>query len=51
MFGFQMGGGLTYQAPRWSIGMSCKGGVYANDATGQPCSTSRRTTLTMPTVS
>jgi hypothetical protein len=35
MFGIQLGGGLTYQAPRWSIGMSGKGGVYANNATGQ----------------
>jgi hypothetical protein len=35
MFGFQLGGGVTYQAPRWSIGMSCKGGIFANDATGQ----------------
>jgi len=35
MFGFQLGTGLTYQAPRWSIGMSGKGGVYANNATGQ----------------
>ncbi len=35
MIGFQLGGGFTYQAPRWSIGISCKGGVFANDATGQ----------------
>ncbi|MCI0335488.1 MAG: BBP7 family outer membrane beta-barrel protein [Planctomycetes bacterium] len=35
MIGFQLGGGFTYQAPRWSIGISCKGGIFANDATGQ----------------
>jgi hypothetical protein len=35
MIGVQMGGGLTYQAPRWSIGINFKGGIYANDATGQ----------------
>jgi hypothetical protein len=35
MFGFQLGTGLTYQAPRWSLGFSCKGGIFANDATGQ----------------
>jgi hypothetical protein len=35
MFGFQMGTGLTYQAPRWSLGVTCKGGVFINDATGQ----------------
>jgi hypothetical protein len=35
MIGFQLGGGITYQAPRWSIGMSCRGGVYANDASGR----------------
>jgi hypothetical protein len=34
MFGFQMGTGLTYQAPRWSLGATCKGGVFVNDATG-----------------
>jgi hypothetical protein len=34
MIGFQLGTGLTYQAPRWSLGVNCKGGVYANDATG-----------------
>ena len=28
LFGFQMGTGMTYQAPRWSIGASVKGGVY-----------------------
>jgi hypothetical protein len=35
MIGMQLGGGLTYQAPRWSIGISGKGGIYANNATGQ----------------
>lgn len=35
MIGIQLGGGITYQAPRWSIGLSCRGGVFANDATGQ----------------
>lgn len=34
MIGLQLGGGMTYQAPRWSFGVSCKGGIYANDATG-----------------
>jgi hypothetical protein len=35
MFGFQMGTGLTYQAPRWSLGTTLKGGVFVNDATGR----------------
>jgi hypothetical protein len=35
MIGLQLGGGVTYQAPRWSIGIDCRGGIYANDATGQ----------------
>jgi hypothetical protein len=34
MFGFQMGTGLTYQAPRWSLGTTVKGGVFLNRATG-----------------
>jgi len=34
LFGFQLGGGLTYQASRWSIGTLLKGGVYLNDALG-----------------
>src|SRR6266480_6088354 len=34
MFGFQMGTGLTYQAPRWSLGTTAKGGVFLNRATG-----------------
>lgn len=34
LVGFQMGTGMTYQAPRWSIGASCKGGVFLNDALG-----------------
>jgi hypothetical protein len=33
MIGMQLGTGLTYQAPRWSLGVTCKGGIYANDAT------------------
>ena len=35
MFGYQMGTGVTYQAPRWSIGTFAKGGVFLNRATGQ----------------
>jgi len=35
MFGFQMGTGLTFQAPRWSVGATCKGGVFLNDALGR----------------
>jgi hypothetical protein len=34
MFGFQMGGGLTYQTGRWSMGTRVKGGVFVNDASG-----------------
>ncbi len=34
MVGFQMGTGLTYQAPRWSVGATAKGGVFLNDALG-----------------
>jgi Putative beta barrel porin-7 (BBP7) len=34
LFGYQMGTGITYQAPRWSIGTQAKGGVYLNRATG-----------------
>src|SRR5262249_23644011 len=35
LFGFQMGTGITYQAPRWSIGATVKGGVFLNDALGR----------------
>jgi hypothetical protein len=35
MFGYQMGVGLTYQAPRWSVGTFAKGGVFLNRATGR----------------
>ncbi len=35
LFGFQSGGGITYQAPRWSVGFLGKGGVYLNDALGR----------------
>src|SRR5262249_18273017 len=34
MLGVQLGTGTTYQAPRWSIGANCKGGVFVNDASG-----------------
>lgn len=34
LFGFQLGTGITYQAPRWSIGAIPKGGVYINNANG-----------------
>ena len=34
LFGFQTGAGATYQAPRWSFGVRCKGGVFLNDAVG-----------------
>jgi hypothetical protein len=34
MLGFQLGTGMTYQAPRWSIGANAKGGVFVNRATG-----------------
>lgn len=32
LFGFQVGGGVSYQASRWSVGFLTKGGVYLNDA-------------------
>lgn len=35
MFGFQLGAGITYQAPRWSLGATAKGGVFVNDASGR----------------
>jgi hypothetical protein len=35
MFGYQMGTGATYQAPRWSLGAFAKGGVFLNRATGE----------------
>jgi len=35
MIGFQLGTGLTYQAPRWSLGGTAKGGVFINDALGR----------------
>jgi hypothetical protein len=35
MFGFQMGAGLTFQASRWSLGTTVKGGVFVNDASGR----------------
>jgi hypothetical protein len=35
MFGYQMGTGMTYQAPRWSIGTFVKGGVFLNRASGR----------------
>jgi hypothetical protein len=34
LFGFQMGTGTTFQAPRWSIGGTAKGGVFLNSALG-----------------
>lgn len=34
LFGFQAGGGLTYQTPRWSVGTRVKGGIFVNDALG-----------------
>jgi hypothetical protein len=34
-FGYQMGTGATYQAPRWSLGAFAKGGVFLNRATGE----------------
>jgi hypothetical protein len=34
LFGYQMGTGMTYQAPRWSLGTHVKGGVFLNRATG-----------------
>lgn len=33
MFGFQLGGGFTYEHGRWSAGISTKLGVYLNDVT------------------
>jgi hypothetical protein len=35
MFGFQLGTGMTYQAPRFSVGATAKGGVFLNDALGR----------------
>jgi hypothetical protein len=35
LFGFQLGTGMTYQAPRWSLGATAKGGVFLNDALGR----------------
>jgi hypothetical protein len=35
MFGLQLGGGMTYEASRWSLGLHAKGGVYLNDALGR----------------
>jgi hypothetical protein len=35
MFGVQIGGGMTYQASRWSAGVFGRGGVYLNDALGR----------------
>jgi hypothetical protein len=34
LFGFQLGTGVTYQAPRWSFGGNVKGGVFLNSALG-----------------
>jgi hypothetical protein len=34
LFGFQLGTGMTYQSKRWSLGISCRGGIYINDASG-----------------
>jgi hypothetical protein len=34
-FGYQMGTGLTFQAPRWSLGTTAKGGVFLNRASGE----------------
>jgi hypothetical protein len=34
MFGLQLGTGITYEAPRWSLGFTCKGGIFFNDALG-----------------
>lgn len=34
MFGFQTGGGLTWQTGRWSVGGRVKGGLFVNDASG-----------------
>jgi hypothetical protein len=35
LFGVQLGTGLTYEAPRWSLGVTCKGGIFINDALGR----------------
>jgi hypothetical protein len=35
LFGYQMGTGVTYQAPRFSVGTNVKGGVFVNRATGE----------------
>jgi hypothetical protein len=35
LFGLQMGGGLTYEAARWSLGAGTKMGFYVNDAKGR----------------
>jgi len=32
LIGLQLGAGFTYETARWSIGLSGKGGAYANDA-------------------
>jgi hypothetical protein len=34
LFGFQTGGGITYEGRRWSLGFFGKGGVFLNDALG-----------------
>jgi hypothetical protein len=31
LFGFQLGTGMAYQAPRFSLGVTVKGGVFLND--------------------
>lgn len=35
LFGLQLGGGVKYQAPRWSVGLFGKGGIFLNDALGR----------------
>lgn len=35
LFGLQLGGGVKYQASRWSVGVFGKGGVFLNDALGR----------------
>jgi len=35
LFGPQLGAGLAYEAPRWSLGAHVKGGVFVNDAIGR----------------
>ena len=32
LFGFQLGGGLTYETDRWNVSLHTKHGFYANDA-------------------